>query len=642
MQVDDITNGYQKLQKEITKYQKLIPEITLVEGDEDIDFAVKRAEIEAKIAENKKKIIAMQTDEIKGNIQRIAALQEENNLLKQQYDLMNPKDETNNSQEIKDKVKQIKDYAKEQQAAIEEEIKQTQVLADTQKRIYENEENETNTRISALQSYYTYRQEIIDLGAKKEKSANEVSNQQILYIEADRLRASTALEQAKQDEVLNIIKQSQAQQYKQAQKIGEDMYQLRQVELGDLLRDFKKQVEENMGNKAALLSLEEQYQQKRTAVIDKYNNMALDAEIEYLTNLLAATENNLQLQEQIYARIAELRRQYSENAFSSDEGSTVNTVKQATGKGRKSNKTKDFNDVIFGLDPNTTSEAGESEYRAVKANADKQIGIYMDIWSSATDIMNDYYDQQIQRIDEAEKKEREAYEKSLKNIDEKFEKGLLSEEEADAQRRIIEETWLQKEKEYDAQRREMQLKQARWEKAEAIVQAGIKTAQAVVSALGVFPPPLGMALAAIVGAMGAAQVAVIASKKIPQYAEGTDFHKGGLAIVGDAGKSEAVIMPSGNVWKTPDTATIVNLPRGTEVLPDYRQALINSITLTANPFLSPENSTTNSTYDDILRSNTRTMTKQLDAINTGIKKIRKNAMYTENLAKIELIRNRWK
>jgi hypothetical protein len=188
----------------------------------------------------------------------------------------------------------------------------------------------------------------------------------------------------------------------------------------------------------------------------------------------------------------------------------------------------------------------------------------------------------------------------------------------------------------------MQLKQAKWEKAEAIVQAGIKTAQAVVSALGVFPPPLGIALAAVVGAMGAAQIAMIASKQIPQYAEGTDFHKGGLAIVGDAGKSEAVIMPSGKIWKTPDTATVVNLPRGTEVLPDYRQALINSVNFTANPFLSLENGTITGTYDDILRSNTRTMTKQLDAINTGINKIRKNAMYTENLAKIELIRTRWK
>ncbi|MDR1562253.1 MAG: hypothetical protein LBS54_04090, partial [Dysgonamonadaceae bacterium] len=470
--VDKIASGYKQLQQEITKYQKLIPEIKPVEGDKDIDFAIERAKIEAQIAENKQKILAMQKDETKGNIQNIADLIEENNLLKQRYDLMNPVDEKEEAKERKEEVKQRKDDAKERQAAIEEEIKQTQVLADEQKRIYENEENDTETRLSALMSYYERRQEIIDLGAKKEASANEVSNQELLYIEADRQRASTVLEQAKQDEILNIIKQAQAEQYKQAQAIGEDLDQLRQVELGDLLRDFTKQVEANMGNKAALLSLEEQYQQKKKAIIDKYNNMALDSEIEYLTNLLAATENNLQLQEQIYARLADLRKQLSENAFSSAEDSTVNTVKQATGKGRKSNKTKDFNDVIFGLDPNTTSESGESEYRAAKANAEKQMDIYTDLWSSATDMMNDYYDQQIQRIDEEEKREREAYEESLKNIDEKYEQGILSEEQADAQRRIIEETWLQKEKEFDAQRREMQLKQAKWEKAEAIVQAG--------------------------------------------------------------------------------------------------------------------------------------------------------------------------
>jgi hypothetical protein len=153
---------------------------------------------------------------------------------------------------------------------------------------------------------------------------------------------------------------------------------------------------------------------------------------------------------------------------------------------------------------------------------------------------------------------------------------------------------------------------------------------------------MAIAFAAVVGAMGAAQIAMIASKQIPQYAEGTDFHKGGLAIVGDVGKSEAVILPSGKVWQSPATDTLVNLPRGTEVLPDYSKLLANAFNAPINPFVFDDDGKIISGYDDILRSNTKKMTSQLDAINVGITKIRKNSMYTENMAKIQLLQNRWK
>lgn len=78
----------------------------------------------------------------------------------------------------------------------------------------------------------------------------------------------------------------------------------------------------------------------------------------------------------------------------------------------------------------------------------------------------------------------------------------------------------------------MQEKQAKWDKANSIVQAGIATALAITKALP------NLVLAALVGAMGAAQIAVIAAQPIPRYAKGTKDHPGGLAIVGDGGKKK--------------------------------------------------------------------------------------------------------
>ena len=82
-------------------------------------------------------------------------------------------------------------------------------------------------------------------------------------------------------------------------------------------------------------------------------------------------------------------------------------------------------------------------------------------------------------------------------------------------------------------------------------------------------PFAGAVMAAIVGALGAIQAATIIATPIPKYARGTDKegHKGGLAIVGDGGKQEVVVF-GGQAWITPDTDTIVDLPKGAMVYPD--------------------------------------------------------------------------
>lgn len=63
---------------------------------------------------------------------------------------------------------------------------------------------------------------------------------------------------------------------------------------------------------------------------------------------------------------------------------------------------------------------------------------------------------------------------------------------------------------------------------------------------------------------------------VPQYAKGTNFHPGGPAIVGEKGP-ELYRTPSGYVGLTPGKDTFMNLPRGTEVLPNRQSmALLNA------------------------------------------------------------------
>lgn len=49
------------------------------------------------------------------------------------------------------------------------------------------------------------------------------------------------------------------------------------------------------------------------------------------------------------------------------------------------------------------------------------------------------------------------------------------------------------------------------------------------------------------------------------YADGTDSHPGGPALVGDGGMKELILYPNGHMGLSPDTDTLVDLPRGTQV-----------------------------------------------------------------------------
>lgn len=130
----------------------------------------------------------------------------------------------------------------------------------------------------------------------------------------------------------------------------------------------------------------------------------------------------------------------------------------------------------------------------------------------------------------------------------------------------------------DAKQRKLAMEKARFDRLNSIAAIISGTAVAVVNALGAFPfKPWNIAIAATVGALGLAQLAKAMSAPIPKYKHGTKNHKGGLAVVGDGGVSERIILPSGEQFDSPNKATLVDLPKGTKVLPDA--SAINRIML---------------------------------------------------------------
>jgi len=70
--------------------------------------------------------------------------------------------------------------------------------------------------------------------------------------------------------------------------------------------------------------------------------------------------------------------------------------------------------------------------------------------------------------------------------------------------------------------------------------------------------------------------------EVPQYANGTGSHPGGLAILGDGGGPELFRTPTGFVGMSPGTDTLMNLPKGTQVIPHREtQQIMNNYNIPA-------------------------------------------------------------
>ena len=122
-------------------------------------------------------------------------------------------------------------------------------------------------------------------------------------------------------------------------------------------------------------------------------------------------------------------------------------------------------------------------------------------------------------------------------------------------------------KEAAREARALKREEAVFDKNMKIEEAIAATAIAIVEALATpgLPPGGAEILAIERAAIGAVQIAAVEAIKIPSYAEGTDYHKGGFARFGEAG-AELITEPN----KTPYWAlqeTIKSLPVGTKVEP---------------------------------------------------------------------------
>lgn len=159
----------------------------------------------------------------------------------------------------------------------------------------------------------------------------------------------------------------------------------------------------------------------------------------------------------------------------------------------------------------TTKRANEQRTQLILSSAQAVMGIVSQIADIRT------------------QKEIEAIEVRKKELANLIEAGAITEREAANRQKRIE-----------AEERAQKRRQAVREKNLAIFDAVLNTAQGVTNAISTGDPYTAALRAAIVGAIGAAQIALISARPIPQFATGKTSLYEGMGKVGETGATEII------------------------------------------------------------------------------------------------------
>jgi hypothetical protein len=400
------------------------------------------------------------------------------------------------------------------------------------------------------------RLEILDKQKQEEIKAPESNGADVSFIEQKYLAERRKIyEEYAADSADEISKSAAAEQVIRNAQYNSDLKELEKIHAKKLISD-------------------EEYEKKKADITERYSLDTAKAAVDSIEKQLSV-EN---LSQEDREKLAEQLQKAKADLASAEADAEIAAIKRV-------------------------QDEEENSYKKRMKNAQLWMDVAGDAISNIGNLMSTLYEGDIDKIEKEQDANEDAYNADIERIEALAESGAISEEEAEARKRAAEDKTSKKNEELEKKKVELQQKQAKWDKAVQIAQTGIATARGIMEAwqLG---PVLGAIMAGVVAAMGAVQVATITATPIPAYKEGTKEggHIGGLAIVGDGGKQEVVIY-GGQSWITPDTPTLVDLPRGAEVYPDVDMFNWNDNGGNITPMASSGNAPVviNNDYSDLKR-----------------------------------------
>ena len=405
-----------------------------------------------------------------------------------------------------------------------------------------------------LQSSYEINRLLIEkrvildtLGESLENVADTSKNGWSVYTEG----ASTAMSYAeflrKEEEKSKIALEEKASKQKEANKILEERIRLEgrlseeriKLQIAEL-----EQLQKGENDPATQIALEQELVSKKIQLAQA----KLSTDLEILDTLYKEDKNYLLKRKLLFQEFVKESKD-----ISYDYVNTVDKMMEDSVKITDSNYEKVLKEgekiFLAGIknredavaqgqedEEQRLKEAEEKKQAIVKASAQ----VLSDLSTAFFDTRQNQRDIELQKIDEWEQSK-------IRLAGDNEEAKLRIEQEAERRRRAIKN------------------KQAQDNKKEAMFQIAINTAQGVMATIGkggFFASPLAM----IVAAIGAAQLAIVAAKPVPQFAKGTDDSPEGFAEVGERGRELIKDGKTGKWSLTPNSSTVTYLTKHSQVI----------------------------------------------------------------------------
>jgi hypothetical protein len=356
-------------------------------------------------------------------------------------------------------------------------------------------------------------QAIRQTSIKKQREEEDRDNQMFIDDQEEQLRKAEEREQKKFDTSKNYLEQN------------------RDILLRALEEERNAKIKSASGDKERQ-EIEEKYNRKRKQI-------ELDTNVAIIQSSLAVAEAKL--------KTAQLTPGVDESQISALKAAIASLKKELEKlKGEK-----------IDIDVDESIEKLEKLKNGIQEVGNKILEIFTaigNIINANIDREKNAIQDQIDDIDKKKEKEIDAINASARTEQEKAVAIIKVKETAAAQKDALER-----------RQRALDLQRARFEKAQAIAQAVLKTAVAVIEGLIKFGP-VG---AAIYGAIGAAQIATAIAAPLPKFKHGREDGPATWGITGDGGKREVVTSPDlSQAYVTPAVDTLTYLPKNWKVFPD--------------------------------------------------------------------------
>lgn len=284
----------------------------------------------------------------------------------------------------------------------------------------------------------------------------------------------------------------------------------------------------------------EEFIQGLTDLQKEYNALLIQDTIDALEKVLETEKLSKDERAEVLEELADFRLELQKNNIDKLE----ELAKEQAKKEEERTKAKEKRE----------EELAEAEIEREKRKQEAKQEITELGFETITEVTNEFFARQEERQNEELAKFQEEQNKRLEYINELEQSGAITEEEASARRIKLEEETARKQ-------REIKRKQAIQDKAQALFNIAINTAQAIIAALATVPPnPILAASAAVTGAV---QAGIVASRPIPEFYKGTESSPEGLAFVGERG-AELLEYPDGST-RIATEKTLEYLPKGTKV-----------------------------------------------------------------------------